>query len=59
MSMKHQQTRGTNAVGFDNAHLMTIDPKEERGKGASVQDAESICLPRLKRQCGILVESDL
>jgi len=36
MSLKLGSKRGTNAVGFDNAHLMAVDPKEERGKSAGV-----------------------
>ena len=51
--------RGTYAVGFDDAYLMAVDPKEERGKRAGVQDPESICLPRFKRQRRILVEPDM
>jgi hypothetical protein len=58
MSMKRQHKGGTDAVSFDNAHLMAVDPKEESGKSAGVYDAESICLPKLKRQCRILVETD-
>lgn len=59
MSMKRQHKGRTDAVGFNNAHLMAVDPKEESGKRAGVHDAESICLPRLEWQCRILVETDM
>jgi len=59
MGLRLGSKRGTYAVGFDDAHLMAIDPKEERGKCAGVQDPESVCLSRFERQRRILVETDL
>ena len=38
---------------------MAVNPKEECGERAGVHDAESICLPGLKRQCRIVVEPDM
>ena len=59
MVLKLGSKRGTNAVSFDDAHLMAVDPKEKRRKSAGVQNPESIGLPRFKRQRRILVESDM
>jgi hypothetical protein len=59
MGVKQQHKGRTDAVGFNDAHLMAVDPKEESGKRAGVDDAESICLPRLEWQCRILVETDM
>jgi len=59
LSLKLGSERGTNAIGFDNAHFMTVDPKEERGKRAGIHNAQSICLPRFKWQRRILVEPDM
>ena len=59
MGLKLGLKRGTNAVSFDDPHLMAVDPKEKCRKRAGVYNTESICLPRLKRQRRILVEPDL
>jgi len=39
----------TNPIDFDNFHLMTVYPEEERIKGASVDDAKPVSFPRLER----------
>jgi hypothetical protein len=48
MSLKRRYRKDTDTVGFDNAHIMAIDPKVEHGERAGVHDAESIGLSRLK-----------
>lgn len=48
MSLKRRYRKVTDTVGFDDSHLMAINPKVEHRKGAGVHDAESIRLSRLK-----------
>jgi hypothetical protein len=48
MSLERRYRKVTDTVGFDDAHIMTIDPKVEKGKGAGVHDAKSIRLSRFK-----------
>lgn len=47
----------TCTVGFDNAHLMSIDPEVECDKGGSIDDSEAIGAARDERQGRILVET--
>lgn len=59
ISLQRRSKSDTDAVGFDNAHLVAINPKVERGKRADVHNAESIRLARFKRKSRVLVKADM
>lgn len=47
--LRGRRGKGTYSVGFDDAHLMAIDPKVEWGECANIDDSETIFAARHKR----------
>jgi hypothetical protein len=64
LASKHERKEGwekkrkTNAVGLDNAHLVTVDPEETHGEDSRVEDAETVGLASLEGDLEVVVEAD-
>ena len=52
------ERKRTYAVDLDDAHVVPIDPEEERGERARVHDPQAVRPAGLERQRRVLVEPD-